>query len=449
MIYWAPLLHFYQPPTQVHWVLKKVCIESYRPLVELFTDLPYAKVTININAVLTEMLSDHGFDDVVKGIRELARRGQVDFTGSGKYHPILPLIPQSEVERQISQNHKTNKSLLGKYYNPKGFFPPEMCYSKEILKPIVDSGHRWIIISGIACPVAWPTNIIHQIDTDGSKIAVFFRDNILSNKISFHNIDATGFIDHLKQVQKDQKSKGDIYVITAMDAETFGHHIQDWEKIFLAKVYESIEMDNEKREKPGKEHELPPVPQSGPEQAKVLAAQHGSLLGEIAEGKQIKVVTISDLLDIFPCGESIEPKASSWSTDNPDLDAGNPYPLWQSPNNTIHQYLWEHMDIAMALVNKAVAVAKDKSAKQYADNARTLLDAALHSDQFWWASRRPWWDPNLIYRGLIKQHEVILNAYKAISLSNCSPKVKREYYYRVAAARDISNKIIDEIFIKP
>ena len=449
MIYWAPLLHFYQPPTQVHWVLKKVCIESYRPLVELFTDLPYAKVTININAVLTEMLSDHGFDDVVKGIRELARRGQVDFTGSGKYHPILPLIPQSEVERQISQNHKTNKSLLGKYYNPKGFFPPEMCYSKEILKPIVDSGHRWIIISGIACPVAWPTNIIHQIDVDGNKIAVFFRDNILSNKISFHNIDATGFIDHLKQVQKDQKSKGDIYVITAMDAETFGHHIQDWEKIFLAKVYESIEMDNEKREKPGKEHELPPVPQSGPEQAKVLAAQHGSLLGEIAEGKQIKVVTISDLLDIFPCGESIEPKASSWSTDNPDLDAGNPYPLWQSPNNTIHQYLWEHMDIAMALVNKAVAVAKEKSAKQYADNARTLLDAALHSDQFWWASRRPWWDPNLIYRGLIKQHEVILNAYKAISLSNCSPKVKREYYYRVAAARDISNKIIDEIFIKP
>ena len=449
MIYWAPLLHFYQPPTQVHWVLKKVCIESYRPLVELFTDLPYAKVTININAVLTEMLSDHGFDDVVKGIRELARRGQVDFTGSGKYHPILPLIPQSEVERQISQNHKTNKSLLGKYYNPKGFFPPEMCYSKEILKPIVDSGHRWIIISGIACPVAWPTNIIHQIDTDGSKIAVFFRDNILSNKISFHNIDATGFIDHLKQVQKDQKSKGDIYVITAMDAETFGHHIQDWEKIFLAKVYESIEMDTEKREKPGKEHELPPVPQSGPEQAKVPAAQHGSLLGEIAEGKQIKVVTISDLLDIFPCGESIEPKASSWSTDNPDLDAGNPYPLWQSPNNTIHQYLWEHMDIAMALVNKAVAVAKEKSAKQYADNARTLLDAALHSDQFWWASRRPWWDPNLIYRGLIKQHEVILNAYKAISLSNCSPKVKREYYYRVAAARDISNKIIDEIFIKP
>jgi len=451
LIYWAPLLHFYQPPTQLHWVLRKVCIESYRPLVELFTDLPYAKVTININAVLTEMLSDHGFNDVIRGIQELARRGQVEFTGSGKYHPILPLIPHSEIERQINHNYKTNKHLLGKFYDPKGFFPPELCYSREMLKPIVNSGHQWIIISGVACPVAWPTNIIHQIDVDGNKLAVVFRDNILSNKISFHNIDALGFIEHLKHVPKSQKSKGDTYVITAMDAETFGHHIQDWEKLFLAKVYQSLETDTEKLAKPGNERELPPVSPSGPEQAKVMAAQHSSLLQsrEVAEGKQIKATTISELLDIFPRGETIEPKASSWSTDNPDIDVVNPYPLWKDPNNIIHRYQWEHLDIAMAMVNKAVAIAKDNTVKQYADNARTLLDAALHSDQFWWASKKPWWDPNLIHRGLTKQHEVILNAYKAISLSNCSPKVKKEYYYKVVAARDISNKIIDEIFMTP
>jgi len=451
LIYWAPLLHFYQPPTQLHWVLRKVCVESYRPLVELFTDLPHAKVTININAVLTEMLCDHGFNDVVTGIQELARRGQVEFTGSGKYHPTLPLIPQSEIERQISHNHKTNKRLLGKFYDPKGFFPPELCYSKEMMKPIVDSGHQWIIISGIACPVAWPTNIIHQIDVDGSKIAVFFRDNILSNKISFHNLDALGFIEHLQHVQKNQRSKGDIYVVTAMDAETFGHHIQDWEKLFLAKVYQSLELDADAPHKSVKKAKSSAAPPSGPEQAKVTAEQHDGLLQsrEVTEGKEIKAVTISDLLDIFPRGETIEPKPSSWSTENPDIDAGNPYPLWKSPNNIIHQYQWEHMDIAMAMVNKAITTAKDNTAKQYADNARTLLDAALHSDQFWWASKKPWWDPNLIHRGLTKQHEVILNAYKAISLSNCSPKVKKEYYYKVVAARDISNKIIDEIFMTP
>ena len=450
MIYWAPLLHFYQPPTQLHWVLRKVCIESYRPLVELFTDLPHAKVTININGVLTEMLYDHGFNDVLRGIKELARRGQVEFTGSGMYHPILPLIPQSEMERQIGQNHRINRHLLGKYYKPKGFFPPEMCYGKGIMKPIADSGHQWVIVSGIACPVAWPTSVIHQVDVNGSRVAVFFRDNILSNKISFHNIDAPGFIEHLKQVQKSQKGKGDTYVVTAMDAETFGHHIRDWENLFLAKVYQSLKSDAPAPYKVDKVKSSTAT-SSEPDQSRVTTGQHEGLaqLRGVTEGKNIKAVTISELLDIFPHGEMIEPRPSSWSTEGSDIAAGNPYPLWKSPDNKIHRLQWEHMEIAMALVNKAVAVAKDNSAKQYADNARTLLDEALHSDQFWWASKRPWWDPNLIHRGLTKQREVILNSYKAISLSNCSPRIKKEYYYKVAAARDIAGKIVDEIFMTP
>src|SRR4030042_5498373 len=80
MIYWAPLLHFYQPSNQVHWVLKKVCNESYRPLVQLFHDLPHAKVTVNINASLTEMLDEHGMSDVINGWGDLAENGCEEFT---------------------------------------------------------------------------------------------------------------------------------------------------------------------------------------------------------------------------------------------------------------------------------------------------------------------------------------------------------------------------------
>jgi len=59
------------------------------------------------------------------------------------------------------------------------------------------------------------------------------------------------------------------------------------------------------------------------------------------------------------------------------------------------------------------------------------------------------WDINLIDKGLEQQREVILNAYKAISMSGCSDEDKREYYYRVVAARDLRNKIIDKIFMTP
>lgn len=77
MIYWAPFLHFYQPPTQFHWVLDKVCNESYRPLIEIFRDIPSAKMTVNINAALTELLWDHGKRDIIEGLAELAENGQL------------------------------------------------------------------------------------------------------------------------------------------------------------------------------------------------------------------------------------------------------------------------------------------------------------------------------------------------------------------------------------
>ena len=109
VIYWAPLLHYYQPPLQIYEVLAKVVNESYRPLLEVLEENPHAKLTVNINAVLTELLWEHGFQDVVERFKALAQRDQVEFTGSAKYHAILPLIPQYEMRRQIRRNHLTNR----------------------------------------------------------------------------------------------------------------------------------------------------------------------------------------------------------------------------------------------------------------------------------------------------------------------------------------------------
>jgi len=261
MIYWAQLLHFYQPPTQVPSVLKKICDESYRPLLRVFEEHPNAHVTVNINGVLTDMLLDCGHNDVIEGLRHLAEKGQLEFTGTGKYHPILPLLPGEEVRRQIDLNAQTNRRLLGKSYSPQGFFPPEMCYSSDILQPIMDSGYRWIILSGIACPAEWPMDVVHRVERNGRSLTLLFRDDVLSNRISFQSLSAREFIAHLQGWQGDREN---IYVVTAMDAETFGHHIQDWEMTFLASVYQELE----------------PAAEAVPEvrQATALAGQHKTLL---------------------------------------------------------------------------------------------------------------------------------------------------------------------------
>jgi hypothetical protein len=38
---------------------------------------------------------------------------------------------------------------------------------------------------------------------------------------------------------------------------------------------------------------------------------------------------------------------------------------------------------------------------------------------------------------------VILNAYKTISISSLEDSIKKDFYYKVAACRDITNKIRD------
>jgi len=433
MIYWAPLLHFYQPTNQVHWVLRKVCEESYRPLVKLFHELPHAKVTVNINAALTELLDEHGMVDVIKGLRDLCEKGRLEFTGSAKYHPILPLISQDEMMRQIVHNHQTNKQFFGDCYSPQGFFPPEMAYSRDIVKPVLETGHRWVILSGVACPVDWPSDAVHGISAGRQKLVVFFRDDILSNKISFRSVDAAGFLEQLRQLRGNNNK--DIYVVTAMDAETFGHHIKNWEKMFLGEVYEAL--------KPSE-----PISRGVRHLQRMVDTQK-EIFG--APGKtekpEIEVVTISRLMELFPPGQSLEPRASSWSTTLDDINAGNPYPLWKAKDNALHHLQWQHLKIATEMTEKAMKAATTEQVKYYAETARGLLDRAMQSDQFWWASRRPMWDINLIHHGLLMQREVILNAYKAIKMSDLPEDEKTEHYYRVIAGRDIRSKITDQLLL--
>jgi alpha-amylase/alpha-mannosidase (GH57 family) len=431
MIYWAQLLHFYQPPTQVPSVLRKICDESYRPLLRVFQEYPNARVTINFNGVLTDMLEDCGHKDVIEGFKNLAENGQLELTGTGKYHPILALIPTEEVKRQIDLNTQTNRHFFGKTYRPRGFFPPEMCYSQGILEPVIQSGYRWIILSGIACPTDWPLDIVYRAELDGQEIAVFFRDDVLSNRISFQDVGAREFIAHLEEWRGKREN---IYVVTAMDAETYGHHIQGWERTFLAEVYE----------------ELGPSAQTVEEikQTKILAGQHASILTNGEAAGKIQMVTVSELLELFPQGQRVEPRPSSWSTTPDDMKAGNYYPLWKNMDNEVHRLQWEHLGICIELVNKALDCADNDESRRSATIARGLLDRAEHSCQMWWASNRPMWDINLIHMGLLDQLRTMVNAYRAINKSGADEETKREYYYRTVAARDIRNKLEDRLFVQ-
>jgi len=402
MTAWAQLLHFYQPPTQTHEILRKVADESYRPLIQVIREHENARLAVNVNGVLTEMLLDHGLADVVKGLSELAERGQLEFTGSGKFHPILPLIPDAHRRQSIADNGATNQRAFGPTWQPRGFFPPEMCYSADILSPIASAGYEWTVVSGVACPIDWPTDTVARVAAGDGSLSVLFRDDGRSNRISFRRTDAASFVGELAALDSGR----DRYVMTAMDAETYGHHLGRWEREFLAAAFASA------------------------------AASRGA----------VDLVLPSELLDRFPAGPTIEPLPSSWSSSEDDIAAGNPYPLWKAPGNGVHDLQWEIVGHCIALTDAAARHADTEESRRACEIAAERLQPALHSCQFWWASRRPMWDVPMIHRGLQLLMEVALFATRSVRSSSAPEPIKAAMGWRLAAATEARAQLERELF---
>ncbi|TFF93424.1 MAG: hypothetical protein EU543_03675 [Promethearchaeota archaeon] len=396
VVYFSFLLHIYQPPTQIAPVIKQIAKESYKPILGAVKTHPEAKITLNINGTLVEQLYDYGFTEIIEGITTLASRGQIELTSSAKFHPLLPLLPQPEIERQIKLNDSTNRNFFGEIYRPRGIFPPEMAISEEVLRTVSNMGFEWIIMSGIANILPkFPTTFISQ-HHNGLKL--LFRDDYISIDCAFNRINnVENFANRLKY----RNTSEDYYVILAMDGETFGHHVKHAIDDFLNPLFDFL---------PSRE--------------------------------DIKICTISEIVDKFPIGEKQQPRDSSWSTMPYDIANNIPFPLWFDPHNKIHIEQHKFFMYALTLVhltNKFRESMNDEK-KRILDNARNLLDRGVHSCQQWWASKRPWYSPDMIMRGLNEILMASVNAKR--SIPDNSPDIKEAAKLIMTDMLKAHNKII-------
>src|SRR5690606_25112636 len=349
-MYWASFLHIYQPPVQERWIVEKVADECYRKLVKILRENPGGRLTLNINGSLTEQFHHYGMNDILDGLRELAEEGRIEFTGSAMYHPVLPLIPEKEVRRQIRLNQEVNRKYLGEAFQPRGFFPPEMCYNRRLAEIVKEEGFSWIIAdelsyNGHLARIA-PGRTYSVKGLDG--FGIFFKERKYSAALTY------GKYRNLEEFLADLDPgyhRRETYLLTGTDGEIYGHHPQGLE----------------------------------------------NLLVEAFRHPEIKTCTISELPEYFPAREEVETVAASWSTWEDELEAGIPYPQWDFPGNQLHELQWRLTNLAL----EAVAEAGEE------EPARSQLDRGLHSCQYWWASCRQYFNVEMIEKGAAQLLEAI------------------------------------------
>ncbi len=321
------LLHFYQPPSQDPEIVKRIDSECYRPLFQLLTEIN-VEVTVNINYSLTEQLAKYAPET----LKIASKLSGCTFTASGAYHPILPLIPPEEAERQIELNRRGNRELIGKVYTPEGVFPPEMALNMDTVKLLASMGFKWTITDDVPwvyshseVPACW----IPSVDGTG----IFLRSNFWSNLISFHGGSGTEMVDRMIRDLHSWSGDEDSYVILAMDGETYGHHRDGAIDSFLRPFFEQIALE-----------------------------------------EKVRISSLDRILNEFPLRECTIP-SGSWSTTAGDIDAGEPFPLWNNSTNRDHETYWE-------LLNFVLTECRKSSPEGVADS----VDKMLYSCPLWWAS---------------------------------------------------------------
>lgn len=357
---WANFLHFYQPVDQQPDILEAIVAQSYRPIIEGIKKNKNVHLTININGALFELLHKYGYHDIIEDIKNLVLENRIEITGSAKYHALLPLLSPEEIERQIQLNTETLKHFLGNY-TPNGFFPPEMAYDEKIIKIIEKLGFKWIILDEISC-----SGEVGQVDYSqiyklgDTNLKIFFRNRRLSNLIMSAVVRSR---ETLLEAMRDEL-KTDNYVVTAMDAETFGHH------------------------RPGLE----------------------KMLFEVFDTKEFELIKISDVEKYYKQKKEITPVKATWASSKEDIEKGIQFLSWNDPENIIHNWQWSFTKLVLKEVYMI-----DPSHSRY-ELVRGKMDKALASDHFWWASAKPWWSLEMIEDG----------AYNLLDTLRHIPDVKKE-----------------------
>lgn len=388
------LLHLYQPPTQTENVFKQICSDSYLPLLKLIKNKPNYKFTLNVPLSLLEQMDKYGYKDWLKDLRDLYESERVEVVGCVAYHSLLTKTPELLAEQGIilnefglgyylgsHQGFEGEESILVK--NLRGFFPPELCVNDSVIKLISSLGYDWLLADKCVVPQDQTLMLGQNVFKYKNETAlVVVRDGEISNMLSFKR---DSFGDEILE-RISRKSETADSIIIALDAEAFGHHNKEG-MYLLEDICDKL----------------------------------------LRNGNNL--TTISDLVSESPMEHADAVFESNWSEESCTTDPSKLYKLWANKENEIQKSLWYIQENILKSYEKVANFTSPEGFENIAvwnpsemqklpveDRSKVelmlLVNKALHSDQFWWASNVQIYDKILFSPTMINR---ALDYYKEIS----------------------------------
>jgi alpha-amylase/alpha-mannosidase (GH57 family) len=220
--------------------------------------------------------------EVLPKYKELADSGSIEISYSPFFHPILPLLCDSDIarvsvpdaplpqnrirfpedaRRQLELGAQLHKDVFGRV--PAGMWPPEGGVSDEVLRLAGGLGVRWAATDeGIleaslglsvrdraTSKVTRPDLLYrpHRFAYDGGEVAVFFRDRVLSDLIGFEyrtwsaDEAVADFMRRLEEIHQELgEAAAASVVLVALDGENCWEFYDEDGDGFLRRLYAEL-----------------------------------------------------------------------------------------------------------------------------------------------------------------------------------------------------------------
>ena len=209
--------------------------------------------------------------DIIPMYRRLAERGQIELTTTPFYHPILPLVIDTEhtrrarpdlplpsrfrapedAEAQLRLAVEYHTAMFGK--PPEGLWPSEGSVCPELIPLLRRVGLRWLATDeGIlarsleTAQIPWHrAQVYRPYKVAGEEVTIVFRDRELSDGFGFlyhkttADLASEDVLRRIKQIALDTP-QDDVLVPIILDGENPWEHYYEGGEQFLSRLYQAL-----------------------------------------------------------------------------------------------------------------------------------------------------------------------------------------------------------------
>ncbi|MFX0176381.1 MAG: alpha-amylase/4-alpha-glucanotransferase domain-containing protein [Candidatus Hodarchaeota archaeon] len=212
------VFHFHQPIDNFPWVIEDAFKKAYGPLIENIFNYPDIKVTFHFSGNLLEWFINHK-PNIIKKLKDMAKRGQIELIGGGYYEPIFAIIPYRDKIAQIKKLSDLINNEFG--LEVKGAWLSERVWEPNYPSFLNDAGLKYVIVddnhfrsTGI---IEEDTFYSYVTEDEGKTLRVFSINEKLRYltpwKPTYYSID---------YLKKHADEKGDKIALLISDAEKMG-----------------------------------------------------------------------------------------------------------------------------------------------------------------------------------------------------------------------------------